>query len=164
MTAMTDPQRNPDQERARDLPPHVAWLGYGGLLPFVALAALTAVDAPRAALWSDALVGYGAVILSFVGALHWGFAMSLPTLDPGLRRRVFVWSVVPALLAWPATMLAGSVASLILVVGFVLHFVQDRRLAGRAMLAAWYLPLRWRLSVVASLCLLVNAAYGVSHV
>ena len=164
MIAMNDPQRIPSQELARDLPPHVAWLGYGGLLPFIGLAILTAVDAPRAALWSDALVGYGAVILSFVGALHWGFAMSLPTLDPGLRRRAFVWSVVPALLAWPATVLAGSVASLILMAGFVLHFVQDRRLAGRAGLAAWYLPLRWRLSVVASLCLLANAWYGVNHV
>ena len=90
--------------------------------------------------------------------------MSIPTLDPRLRRRAFVWSVVPALLAWPATVLAGSMASLILVAGFVLHFVQDRRLAGRAGLAAWYLPLRWRLSVVASLCLLANAWYGVRHV
>jgi hypothetical protein len=162
--AMTDPQRNPNQDLTRGLPPHVAWLGYGGLLPFVALAILTALDAPRAALWSDALVGYGAVILSFVGALHWGFAMSLPTLDPGLRRRAFVWSVVPALLAWPATVLPGSMASLILVAGFVLHFGQDRRLAARARLAAWYLPLRWRLSVVASLCLLAHAGVGVSHV
>ena len=68
MIAMNDPQRIPGQELARDLPPHVAWLGYGGLLPFIALAILMAVDAPRAALWSDALVGYGAVILSFVGA------------------------------------------------------------------------------------------------
>jgi len=162
--AMTDPQRTPNHDLAQDLPQHVAWLGYGGLLPFIALAILTAVDAPRAPLWSDALVGYGAVILSFVGALHWGFAMSIPTLDPGLRRRAFVWSVVPALLAWPATVLAGSVASLILVAGFAWHFVLDRRLARRAGLAAWYLPLRWRLTVVASLCLLAHAWFGVNHV
>jgi len=162
--AMNAPQRTPNQESERELPTLVAWLGYGGLLPFIALAILTATDAPRAALWSDALVGYGAVILSFVGALHWGYAMSLPTLEPGLRQRAFLWSVVPALLAWPATVLAGSVASLVLVAGFTLHFVQDRRLAGRAGLAAWYLPLRWRLSVVASLCLLANAWHGVSYV
>jgi Protein of unknown function (DUF3429) len=117
--AMTNPQRTPNQELARDLPPHVAWLGYGGLLPFIGLAVLIGVDAHHATLWSDALVGYGAVILSFVGALHWGFAMSMPALDPGL--------------------------------------------AGRAGLAAWYLPLRWRLSVVASLCLLANAWHGVNH-
>jgi hypothetical protein len=79
------------------------------------------------------------------------------------RRRAFVWSVVPALMAWPATVLAGSAASLILVLGFALHLVQDRRLAGPAELPTWYLPLRWRLTVVAILCLLASAWYGVSH-
>ena len=148
----------------RDLPTHVAWLGYGGLLPFVGLLILTVVDAHRAPAWSDALVGYGAVILSFVGALHWGFAMSAASLDTTQRRQAFVWSVVPALMAWPATVLAGSAASLILVLGFALHLVQDRRLAGPAELPTWYLPLRWRLTVVAIVCLLANAWYGISHV
>lgn len=108
-------------------------------------------------------MGYGAVILSFVGALRWGFATGTPALDPGLRRRAFVWSVVPAWPVWPATVLAGSVASSILASGLALHVVQDRSLAGRAGLAAWVLPLRWRLSVMAGLCLLANAWHGVSH-
>ena len=147
----------------RDLPTHVAWLGYGGLLPFVGLSILTVVDPHRAPAWSDALVGYGAVILSFVGALHWGFAMSAAGLDTTQRRQAFVWSVVPALMAWPATVLAGSAASLILALGFALHLVQDRRLAGPAELPTWYLPLRWRLTVVAILCLLANTWTGISH-
>ncbi len=149
------------QASHRQPPTEVFWLGYGGLLPFIGLAVLLGADAQRAALWSQALVGYAAVILSFVGALHWGFAMSLPGLGPGLRRRALVWSVVPALLAWPATLLPGSVASGILVAGFALHLVQDLRLAGPAGLPAWYLPLRWRLSLVAGLCLLANAWYAV---
>ena len=147
----------------RDLPTHVAWLGYGGLLPFVGLSILTVADPHRAPAWSDALVGYGAVILSFVGALHWGFAMSAARLDTTQRRQAFVWSVVPALMAWPATVLAGSAASLILVLGFALHLAQDRRLAGPAELPTWYLPLRWRLTIVAIVCLLANAWYGISH-
>ena len=137
-------------------PPHVAWLGYGGLLPFVGLAILIAVDPLRAPVWSDALVGYGAVILSFVGALHWGVAMVAPKLEPRQRRQAFIWSVVPGLIAWPATVLAGSGASMILLLGFVCHLIQDIRLAGPAALPTWYLPLRWRLTVVASVCLLVN--------
>lgn len=147
----------------RELPRHVAWLGYGGLLPFIALVILASVDPHRAPAWSDALVGYGAVILSFVGALHWGFAMSVARLHSTQRRRAFVWSVVPALLAWLSTVLAGSGASLILVLGFALHLVQDRKLAGPAELPAWYLPLRWRLTLVASICLLVNAWHAMSH-
>lgn len=145
------------------LPAYVAWLGYGGLLPFIGLTILAALDGHRATLWSDLLLGYGAVILSFVGALHWGLAMGLPALDAGLRRRAFVWSVVPALLAWLATMLPGSSASLMLVMGFAWHFVQDRRLARCAKLAAWYLPLRSRLSLVATACLLAHAWVWVSR-
>ena len=61
------------------IPGPVAWLGYGGLLPFGALALLL-LDGARSALWWPALLAYGAVILSFVGALHWGFAMVLPGL------------------------------------------------------------------------------------
>ncbi len=141
---------------SRKCPADVAWLGYGGLVPFVGLAMLVAVDPLRSGVWSDVLVGYGAVILSFVGALHWGFAMIAPTLDASQRRRAFVWSVVPALIAWPATVLAGSQASVMLLIGFACHLIQDLRLAGPAALPAWYLPLRWRLTVVASVCLALN--------
>lgn len=155
---------NPPQQLNREPPSYVAWLGYGGLLPFIGLAVLIWADAQRAAAWSEGLLGYGVVVLSFVGALHWGVAMSTSGLDPRLRRETFIWSVVPALLAWSATFLVGGAASVILVLGFVLHLVQDRRLAGTAELPAWYLPLRWRLTVVASICLLSNVWYGLNSV
>lgn len=138
-------------------PGHVALLGYGGLLPFAGLALLARLDPHHADLWARALTGYGAVILSFVGALHWGVAMTSAGLDPARRRRAFAWSVVPSLLAWPATVLPVVAASLVLVAGFALHLVQDRRLARPAGLPAWYLPLRLRLSLVAGACLLANA-------
>jgi hypothetical protein len=141
-------------------PAAVTWLGYGGLLPFIALALLILVDPAHALLWSDALVGYGAVILSFVGALHWGFAMMAPGLDASLRRNAFVWSVFPALIAWPAVLLTSTLASLILVGGFLLHLLQDLRLAIPAQLPAWYLPLRKQLTLVACVCLLSNAWVG----
>ena len=67
-----------------------------------------------------------------------------------------------ALLAWPATVLAGSIAPLILVFGLVVHFVMDKMLVGPAGLPAWYLPLRLRLTLVACLCLLLNAWQGLS--
>jgi hypothetical protein len=145
------------------LPRHVALLGYGGLLPFVGLAILVAIDANHAALWYGALIGYGAVILSFVGALHWGFAMTVSNLDAAIRRRAFVWSVIPALLAWPAAVLGNSSAALILGLGFVLHLVQDMKLAGPAGLPAWYLPLRWRLTLVAGICILAGAWYAAAR-
>lgn len=138
------------------LPLPVAWLGYGGLLPFVALAGV-GWWAPSAPLWNTALLGYGAVILSFVGALHWGFAMALGGLTEAQRTRCFVWSVVPSLLAWPALLLPAAGGAALLIAGFALHLLQDHRLASRAALPGWYLPLRWRLTITASVCLALGA-------
>ncbi|MBL8380968.1 MAG: DUF3429 domain-containing protein [Burkholderiales bacterium] len=149
--------------RERTAPSTVVWLGYGGLAPFVALTLMLVLDPQRAPMWSDALAGYGAVILSFVGALHWGFAMTAAGLDGAQRTRAFVWSVVPALMAWPATVLPGPYASAILLPGFGLHLVEDHRQAGHAILPAWYLPLRWRLTIVAGICLVANVWYGVAR-
>ena len=144
------------------LPRSAAWLGFGGLLPFIGLALTAFVDRHHGIVWADALVAYGAVILSFVGALHWGFAMALPAMPQALRRNCFVWSVVPALIAWPAVMLEPSLGAPLLMAGFVAHVWQDHRLAGRIALPAWYLPLRRQLSIVACVCLALGA-FSVSH-
>ncbi len=142
----------PDSTTPIPLPRAVAWLGYGGLLPFLALAAAVLLQV-QPDLARPALVAYGAAILYFVGALHWGFAMTLPGLDEPGRTRLFAWSTVPALLAWPAVLLSPPLGASVLVAGFVAHYLQDRRLAASHALPAWYLPLRLQLSCVACLSL-----------
>lgn len=143
-------------EKPLALPRTVAWLGYGGLLPFVLLAPASLLDHHHGAVWSDALVAYGAIILSFIGALHWGLAMTLPELSERQRSAWFAWSVVPALIAWPAVLFSPIVAAPLLVFGFIAHYLQDRRLARQANLPDWYLPLRLRLSSVAVICLVAS--------
>lgn len=145
---------NPVDSFKTIIPPIVAWLGYGGLLPFVALAAAAWVDSNHSSLCRDALVGYGAVILSFVGALHWGFAMSQSDMTTNQRTHSFVWSVVPSLLAWIALLMTPKYAVMLLVAGFLIHFWQDRRLVQLVNLPAWYLPLRLKLTLVACVSLL----------
>jgi len=56
----------------------VRLLGYAGLFPFFAAAAAALLGPPpwRGAALS-ALAAYGAVILSFLGAVHWGLASTL---------------------------------------------------------------------------------------
>ena len=134
----------------------VAWLGYGGLLPFVSLALAIWFDQNHSSLWRDALISYGAVILSFVGALHWGFAMTQSELTTNQRNHSFIWSVVPALLAWVALLMTPKYAAMVLVVGFMVHFWQDRRLVSLVNLPNWYLPLRLRLTLVACISLLTT--------
>jgi hypothetical protein len=142
-----------DERRA---PPIVAWLGYGGLVPFVGLAAAALFHTAAHAWLIRALLDYAAVILSFVGALHWGFAMSLPNLDPRQQRELFVWSVIPSLLAWIMLMLPPLAAGIGFAMAFVLHLLRDLKLARHTVLPRWYLPLRLRLTTVASFSILVN--------
>jgi uncharacterized membrane protein len=138
-------------------PKYVALLGYGGLLPFVGLLLLILFSAQYRPFLTQALVAYSAVILSFVGALHWGFAMTLQDLHADQCRERFIWSVIPALIAWPALLLPAPLGLLLMILGFVAHYWQDRRMVKAATLPAWYLPMRLRLTLVASLCLLLSA-------
>jgi ABC-type amino acid transport system permease subunit len=138
------------------LPVTVAWLGYGGLLPFLFLAPLSLIDQQHGVIWSDALYGYGAIIVSFIGALHWGFAIALRDLSDQQRSALFIWSVVPALMAWPALMVSPILAGPLLILAFIAHYVQDYRLASKVSLPEWYLPLRFRLTSVACICLLIG--------
>jgi RNA polymerase sigma-32 factor len=55
------------------LPPIIRILGYGGLIPFVVLAILVQVaPTPFDFISAESLAAYGAVICSFLGAIHWG--------------------------------------------------------------------------------------------
>jgi hypothetical protein len=150
---MTKPS-NPTDSLRSIIPPIVNWLGYGGLLPFLALAVALWVDSSNGSFWREALVAYGAVILSFVGALHWGFAMSQSDMTAHQRTHCFIWSVVPALMAWIALLMTPKYAILLLVAGFLIHFWQDRQLAKAVDMPVWYLPLRLKLTFVACFALL----------
>lgn len=145
------------------LPRHVSLLGYGGLLPFIGLALLIPFSLDYRPLLAVALVNYGAVILSFVGALHWGFAMTVQDMGAEQRRDRLIWSVIPALIAWIATLLPMPLGCLLLVIGFFVHLRQDRQLLRVMSLPAWYLPMRLRLTLVASVCLLVTAIVEALH-
>jgi hypothetical protein len=128
-------------------------VGLGGLVPFVALlAGAWLLPPPDSGLSARYAAYYGAVILSFVGALHWAFAMLLP-IDEFDRGRVYGWSVAQALAAWLALMLPTRAGLLLMAIMFAVHYAMDRRLARDTPLPAWYLRLRlWlTLGAVASL-------------
>ena len=53
-------------------------------------------------------VTYGVVILTFLGAVHWGVAMASPLTGPlatKLASEAYVYSVIPSLLAWPVALM-----------------------------------------------------------
>ncbi len=132
------------------VPTWAARLGYAGWLPFLALAIATWWAPPEyRAPAANALRAYGAVIASFLGAIHWGLAMRAPlTAQPGS----FVWGVFPSVVAWLATLLPLSqgLVTLALLLGMCLAV--DRRSYPAYGLGAW-LPMRLRLTLGAGLCL-----------
>jgi len=140
----------------RAIPPQARYLGASGAIPFVAFVLGIWFAPPAFQAWCrQALIAYAVVILSFVGALHWGFTMKTPDMTERERWTWMGWSVVPALAAWAAAILPYRLAIALLVVTFLAHLALDHRFAPRSGLPAWYLRLRRGLTavVVAALAL-----------
>ena len=97
-----------------------------------------------------------AVILAFVGALHWGFTMKTPEMSEREQWTWMGWSVIPALAAWGAGILPYRLAIALLVVTFVVHLALDHKFAPVSGLPAWYLRLRRRLTLFVVICLLLG--------
>lgn len=124
------------------------WLGLGGLLPF--LAGVTALLGGRGDVYF-ALAAYAAVILSFVGAVHWGAAIWLQSPKPA---REFAASVVPALIAWVALLLPERPGLALLTVAFAGWYAWERY-AVWDWYPRWYARLRSLLTAVVCACLLI---------
>ncbi len=104
---------------------------------------------------------YGASILSFLGAPHWGLAManhgaaSLPLAN--IVR--YAWGVTPSLLAWPVPALPELEAQRVLVNSLGAAFLVDAAFMRLNLLPRFYFwRLRLPLSLVATSSLLLTAA------
>jgi hypothetical protein len=129
------------------------------LLPFVAGAAgLWLADEPHRETLLALLRGYAAVILSFMGAIHWGLAMrpaAVGTAGPG---RSMTLSVLPALLAWVALSLPPGAGLVAMGVGFAGVYWMDARAIAAGEAPPWYRRLRVPLTWVVLICLAVAVA------
>lgn len=134
------------------LPFPLLWLGLGGLVPFVACTALALGGGPFAGLAEDALLAYGAVILAFLGAVHWGLALAAPQDEAAARARLTL-GVLPALIGWAALVSPNWIGFGILVAGFAGTWTAEEAACRAGRLGARYLWLRrgLTLAVVAML-------------
>lgn len=125
------------------IPLSVLLPGLAGLIPFVvlSLSELLSLGLPPV-ISLLAFNTYGAVILSFVGAIWWGLAAATSQRVP--RGIMFYWSVVPALIGWFATLVAPDVGVLMLSAGFILQWLGDAWLvrAYPRVAPRWLFPLR----------------------
>ena len=117
-------------------------------MPFVGLAMATwLAEGSREAQAVFALLAYGATILSFLGAIHWGLALRDPGHPPAV---MLVWGVLPSLVAWAALLWGDGPGLCLLAAGLWACWFVDRSVYPRFGLQGW-LAIRLILTAIASL-------------
>jgi len=147
------------------LPKMALYLGYGGLLPFLALTLASIMGFQvktqlgiSTELW---LAIYAATIISFLGAVHWGVVIATADqLTESENNTLLVYSVIPSLLAWFSFLfsLKLTLISLGLIVLFcfmVDHLILYMKLTSN--IAKDFSRLRLHLTIIVSICLFVSA-------
>jgi hypothetical protein len=139
---------------ARVIPLPVRVLGIAGLIPF-AVAAFAISSAPEIKPEAAAaLLAYGAVILSFLGGIRWGFAVL-----EGDRAgwTAYGTSAAPALAAWLGVVGGGPGGLLLLAAALTVWFFVERAAPPCLTLPPWYLRIRGGLTAAAALSLIAAA-------
>ncbi|NWX63197.1 TMM69 protein, partial [Promerops cafer] len=111
-------------ESLKDCPRPALYLSLGGLIPFVAVPLATALQGTYCPELACAQVAYGAVTVSFLGGMRWGFA--LPENSPAKPDWLNLANgTVPALLACQALLfkdVTQGAVMLMLALGIALHY------------------------------------------
>jgi len=144
------------------LPTVVRYLAYAGLIPFIGLALMVQLaPTPLNYLSAESIASYGAIIVAFMGALHWGANLHAlgkpPSGDRWIDRNAWIWGITPALIAWVALHIYIPVSLIILAATLVIQRNIDQDTYtyyfddDAARIA--FMTMRTRLSYVAAACL-----------
>jgi hypothetical protein len=142
------------------VPEPAGWLGGLGAVPFLGLAAAAHFvdDAHRMSV-IQALLAYGAVILSFLGGVHWGLAVG-SNINSDNRQFLarLVLSVLPSLAGWTALLATETTGLLILATAIAAMLWVDLRATQAGHAPPWYPNLRIPLTCVVVAALLFGAS------
>ncbi|KAJ5476380.1 hypothetical protein N7475_002109 [Penicillium sp. IBT 31633x] len=150
-----------------EVPKQALYLGMAGVVPYVATSLQTvylSYEINRAAALGDGLifngqsaelmlhmlepiqVGYGAVILSFLGAIHWGLEWAGYGGKFGYRR--YAAGVIAPAVAWPTLLLPVEYALITQFLAFTFLYYNDARAASAGRAPHWYGMYRFVLTFV----------------
>ena len=137
-------------------PPRLALLlGAAGLAPFV-FGALGLWVTPEA--WRewvmDELLAYTAIILAFMGAIHWGLAMRADEASNKAPVQLGL-SVIPPLLGWFALSMPQQLGIPLFFLAFAALYFADIWAVNHGLAPVWYPSLRKPLTIVVIVSLLV---------
>lgn len=144
----------------RSIPPTAVILGLAGLIPFLWGAATVLL--PDLAIWGQMQLGgrfigpyvqlfYGAIILSFMSGVLWGFATKATGQTAAAS---YVLSVIPALWAFFMTGGGPTTAAMNLIAGFLGLLLLDWHFWRLGLAPAWWMHLRGLLTAIVILSLL----------
>jgi hypothetical protein len=152
--------------------PLILLLSVLGLVPFLGCAYLaSAWQTSSETRGMISLLAYGAVILSFLGGIHWGWVLAegevddlgLPpanrvgglstTLPSRVQKGRIALGVLPALVGWVALLIgilvpAPAIGLCVLIAGFIATMVGEQGSHRYGFLSKRYLWLRWALTIV----------------
>ena len=130
-------------------------LGISGLVPFVGLAAMIGLGPGTwHVYWLTVLSYYGAVILTFVGALHWSYALKRSALGREAWLQ-YGFSVAPALVAWLSLLFPVCTALRPQAAGLLISYVFDRSMARFDPMPEWFLRMRAGLTLIGAALLVL---------
>lgn len=161
---------------ASQVPEPVFVLGLAGGIPYIGASATTvylAYEAQKAASGIDigmdpgvaltvldqALnfqVTYGAVMLSFLGALHWGMEMAGYGGQKGYYRLAL--GTAPMLVAWPTLGMEPMSALVVQWIGFTGLWYADSKATMAGWTPQWYSQYRFYLSILVGTCIIGSLA------
>ncbi|KAF8969609.1 hypothetical protein BDZ97DRAFT_1794244 [Flammula alnicola] len=165
---------------AHEVPQPIFVLGLVGGLPYIAASATTVYLAHQAGLagsgvavgmdpgvaltiFDQALnlqVTYGAVMLSFLGALHWGMEFAGYGGHKGYTRLAL--GAAPMLLAWPTLGMQPMTALAVQWLGFTGLWYADSKVTMLGWTPKWYSQYRFYLSILVGTCI-IGSLTGTSY-
>ncbi|KAJ6622891.1 hypothetical protein B0H10DRAFT_2011909 [Mycena sp. CBHHK59/15] len=165
---------------ASQVPKPVLMFGLAGGVPYIGAAATTVYLAHEAGLAAagalphidpgvaitildqalSVQMTYGAVMLSFLGALHWGMEFAGLGGYKGASRLAL--GAAPVLFAWPTLALDPTMALVSQWVGFTALWFADSKATTAGWTPAWYSQYRFYLSILTGTCILGSLA-GITY-
>lgn len=133
-------------------------LTFIGILPFIVITAGLWLDMGDRSMWGAALVSYAVMILSFIGGIHWGLALT-STQTGTARKMMFIESSVFVFAGWVVALspiiLPYKLIGLMILYGNI--WVADKLYARRLSLPEWFLQARSVSTIIVMLCLVLAA-------
>lgn len=131
--------------------PALLW-GWVGVIPFASICFVFGLAEPSLAAFAQkALAPYGAIVLTFMGGVHWGLQM----IREAPENLLYTTGIGPSLFAVVAILLPVQLALIILSMGFVGLLLFDLWLMRVGCVPRWYGQLRIQLTSAVLICLAV---------